>query len=85
MQRTQISLTEETRRLLDEEAVRTGRSLSSLIRAAVERTYGSDRDESADLAAIQAATGGWQDRDFDGEQYVESLRSGARLAEALDR
>jgi len=37
MQRTQISLTAEERQILDAEAARSGKSLSALIRDAVER------------------------------------------------
>ncbi|WP_206448469.1 ribbon-helix-helix domain-containing protein [Agrococcus sp. KRD186] len=82
MLRTQISLHPEERQLLDAEAARTGRSISALIRDAVTRTYGSLDDADADLRAIDAAFGGWSDRDEDGEQYVDRLRSGGRLAEA---
>lgn len=83
--RTQISLTVEERRLLDAEMARTGRSLSALIRDAVTKTYGSGRDADADLQAIDAAFGAWSDRDFDGEAYVEGLRSGHRLNDAAER
>ncbi|WP_091183631.1 ribbon-helix-helix protein, CopG family [Paramicrobacterium humi] len=85
MQRTQISLSEEERRLLDAEAARTGRSLSALIRDAVTLAYGSRRDTEAGLRAISEAFGAWSDRDFDGEEYVERLRSGSRLREASER
>jgi hypothetical protein len=79
MQRTQISLTSEDRRLLDEEALRTGRSISALIRDAVVRTYGSARSADSDLRALDDAFGAWRDHPVDGESYVESLRSGSRL------
>ncbi|MGB3909296.1 MAG: ribbon-helix-helix protein, CopG family [Pseudolysinimonas sp.] len=79
MQRTQISLTSEDRRILDAEAARTGRSLSALIREAVVRTYGSERSADDDLRALDAAFGGWRDHGLDGESYVEALRSGRRL------
>ncbi|GAA4841981.1 hypothetical protein GCM10023354_23930 [Garicola koreensis] len=82
MMRTQISLTVEERRLLDAEAVRSGRSISALIRDAVTRTYGSGRDAEADLQAIEAALGAWDGRGPEGAAYVERLRSGARLDEA---
>ncbi|MDT0203497.1 CopG family transcriptional regulator [Nocardioides sp. AE5] len=81
MLRTQISLTEEDRSLLDAESARTGRSISALIRDAVARTYGFQTDKEADLQAIDAALGAWHDREVDGAEYVESLRSGGRLAE----
>ena len=85
MQRTQISLSAEDRSLLDAEAARTGRSISALIREAVVRTYGKHSDTDEDLRAINAAFGAWDDRDLDGEAYVERLRSGRRLREAVER
>lgn len=82
MQRTQISLTDEDRRLLDAEAARTGRSIAALIRDAIAHTYGSRRDVDAQMEAIDVALGAWSERDVDGAAYVEALRSGARLGEA---
>ncbi|WP_022924332.1 ribbon-helix-helix protein, CopG family [Serinicoccus marinus] len=81
MQRTQISLTAEDRRLLDAAAARTGLSLSRLIRDAVNQTYGAGRDADDDIAAIASASGAWVGRDVDGAGYVETLRSGSRLRE----
>lgn len=83
--RTQISLTVEERRLLDAEAARTGRSISALIREAVARTYSSGRDVDADIRAIGAALGAWDERDLEGEAYVERLRSGGRWGETAAR
>lgn len=80
MQRTQISLTPEERRALDAEAARTGRSISSLIRSAVEQVYGVERSLGEDLAAMRLAFGSWRDHDADGEEWVERLRSGDRLS-----
>lgn len=85
MLRTQISLTIEDRRILDAEAARTGRSISALIREAVSRTYGARGDATADVRAIDAALGAWDEREIDGEAYVERLRSGSRLGEAVAR
>lgn len=81
MERTQISLSRDERHLLDVEMARTGRSMSALIRDAVVATYGERRDVAKDLAAIDYATGAWGDRDYDGFEWVESLRSGRRLRE----
>ncbi len=85
MQRTQISLGDEERRLLDAEAARTGQSLSALIRHAVTIVYAPERDADTDLQAIADATGAWAGRDFSGESYVESLRSGRRAGETITR
>lgn len=79
MQRTQISLTDEERRALDAATLRTGRSLSSLIRDAVEQVYGSERSAESDLAAMRRAFGSWKDHDLDGAAWVDQLRSGSRL------
>jgi hypothetical protein len=82
MLRTQISLTAEERRLLDAEAARTGRSISALIRDAVNAAYGTQQNATADRRAIQAALGAWQRRGVDGAAYVEQVRSGGRLHDA---
>ena len=81
MQRTQISLTERERRLLDHASRRTGRSMSAPVRDAASQTYGHGDDVDAGLAALRASAGAWADRtdDVDGEAYVEALRSGRRL------
>lgn len=57
MRRTQISLGDEERRLLDEESRRTGRSISALIRDAVTAVYGQERDADADIRRIDLAFG----------------------------
>ncbi|MFT4123825.1 MAG: CopG family transcriptional regulator [Microbacteriaceae bacterium] len=85
MLRTQISLTEEDRSILDAESARTGRSISALIRDAVTQTYGFRRDAKKDAQAIDAALGAWCDRDVDGAEYVEGVRSGDWLRETFSR
>jgi hypothetical protein len=81
MQRTQISLTADERRALDEEAARTGRSISALIRDAVEIVYGTKRSSDDDLASMRQAFGSWTGREADGASWVEDRRSARRLRE----
>ncbi len=80
MVRTQISLTEEGRALLDREALKTGRSISALIRDAVQLQYGETTSLAANLAALSEAAGSWADHEQDGESWVEELRPGHRLS-----
>ena len=82
MQRTQISLTLEERKVLDAESARSGKSLSALIRDAVERVYGSSRSSADDLDIMRQTFGVWSDRSEDGATMVERLRSGSRLTVA---
>ncbi len=81
MLRTQISLTEAERRALDKASARTGRSISALIRDAVDAFYGSEHSLEGDLDAMRAAFGSWASREIDGAEWVEGLRSGGRLAD----
>jgi predicted DNA-binding protein len=53
--RTQISLTDEQRRRLDERARREGRSLAALIREAVDRYLEAGPDQAEALAATFGA------------------------------
>lgn len=78
LKRTQISLSDDDRRVLDAVATRTGLSMSSLIRQAIHSTYGHVDDDDATRRAL-AATFGAVTSDISGEQLVDGIRSGRRL------
>ncbi|MGH7869239.1 MAG: hypothetical protein ACREP9_16790 [Candidatus Dormibacteraceae bacterium] len=71
--RTQVILTDELYSTLRNEADRTGLRLGELVRRALAKVYGRQRASSE---ALVASFGAWKDRDFDGESYVEQLRTG---------
>lgn len=77
MHRTQISLDDEDRRLLDAESRRTGRSMSALIRDAVREVY-APRDVEGQLQRLDDAAGSWPADTPDGADYVEAIRTGNR-------
>ena len=80
--RVQVTLTDEQYARLQDEAPRTGLSLASLVRRAIDKSYGDST--TGDLTeALRESFGAWKDRDFDGAEYVDRLRRG--MAQRLDR
>ena len=77
MHRTQITLTDAQYARLRDESARTHASLAELIRRALDRYYNelSDADRRR---LLDSAFGAWSEREEDGEQYVERIRSGTR-------
>jgi len=82
MLRTQISLTREERSALDAAAARTGRSVSALIRDAVDAIYVAERSSDDDVATMRRAFGSWRDRELDSASLIDRLRSGSRLQQS---
>ncbi|WEK61335.1 MAG: ribbon-helix-helix protein, CopG family [Candidatus Microbacterium colombiense] len=76
--RTQISLSDDDRRVLDAVSRRTGLSMSALIRQAIHATFGQGGQQEATRSAL-AATFGAVPGDVDGAELVHGLRSGRRL------
>lgn len=80
MMRTQISLTDADRGVLEAAHRRTGRSMSALIRDAIHATYGAPGSQTRTLAALEATFGAVSSA-ASGERLVDSIRSGSRLAD----
>jgi predicted DNA-binding protein len=78
LHRTQISLSDDDRRVLDAVSHRTGKSMSHLIRQAIHSTYGNAGQEDVARRAL-ASTFGAVQSETSGEELVESIRSGSRL------
>jgi hypothetical protein len=87
MRRTQIYLSEAQGRLLEERSRVTGRTVSDLIREAIDDVYagrrGMSRAERMRLAKKTA--GAWKDFSETGAAYVERVRGGRRLGRLLGR
>lgn len=78
--RTQISLSDDDRKVLEAVRRRTGLSMSALIRDAIRSAYGSAGSTDSIRAALDS-TFGIVSNDRSGEDIVESIRSGRRLTE----
>jgi hypothetical protein len=78
MPRTQMTITDEQYARLQTLSEETGLSMSELVRQALDRTYAGRGVE-----AIEASFGAWKNRRFDGEGYVDRMRTG--LAQRLTK
>jgi hypothetical protein len=83
MHRTQITLTDGQYERLRRESDSSGLSMAEIVRRKLDAAEGR---ESVDQRrrSLRASAGAWRDRDFDGEQYVEQIRSQG-LGERLDQ
>ena len=79
--RTQIYLDDRQRRKLHRIAKRTRRTVSELIREAIDARYGAAPKEDFLQALNAGAFGVWKDRRDLGstDDYVRSLRRGSRV------
>lgn len=82
MRRTQIYLTDEQGRLLEERSRARGRTISQLIRDAIDDAYAPGRPMSrAERVRLARRTAGaWTEFAESGAQYVERIRGARRLA-----
>ncbi|HYT81912.1 MAG TPA: CopG family transcriptional regulator [Gemmatimonadales bacterium] len=81
MHRTQLYLDSATHARLKAAAKRRGRTLSELVREALELVYGSTHTQER-LATLRGIAGLWRDRDDLGDTaaYVRRLRRDTRKA-----
>lgn len=81
MRRTQIYLDDGQRRKLDRVAKRSHRTVSELIREAIDARYGTAPQEDFLAALIAGAFGVWKGRSDLGstDKYVRTLRRGSRV------
>mgnify|MGYP000551254857 CR=1 FL=1 len=82
MHRTQIYLSDDELRLLDQAERTTGASRSELIRRAVHETFGRSSGEER-LAALRRGKGLWSRRQETGSQFVDARRGD--LGDRLER
>ena len=82
MKRTQIYLTEEQGSLLEGRSKATGRTVSDLIRAAIDSVYSRRRvlSRAERVRVARRTVGSWRDFPESGAAYVDRVRGSRRLA-----
>jgi Ribbon-helix-helix protein, copG family len=73
--RTQITLEDEQYERLRAESRRSGLGLAELVRRALDQAYGTTTSDEV-RRSLDASFGAWDDRDYDGAEYVDRLRGG---------
>jgi len=74
MKRTQIYLSDVESGTLKRRSRESGRTVSDLIREAIDLVY--LRNPREVLKVLEATAGAWSGRTFDGASYVDSVRPG---------
>lgn len=87
MRRTQIYLTEEQGRVLEGRSRATGRTISELIRDAIDTTYTRGRvmSQAERIRVARRTAGTWTEFAETGAEYVERIRGRRRLARLHSR
>ena len=82
VRRTQIYLTPEQGRLLEGRSRATGRTISQLIRDAIDAAYSGRRhiSRAEQVRLARKTAGAWTDCAETGAEYVERIRGAGRLA-----
>ena len=82
MRRTQIYLSEEQGTLLRHRSRASGRTISELIRAAIDATYSRRQamSRSEKVLVARRTAGSWKDFPETGATYVERMRGARRLS-----
>ncbi|GAB6072403.1 hypothetical protein JCM14244_07800 [Venenivibrio stagnispumantis] len=76
MKRTQIYLDEEIYKYLKEESLKTGKTISELIREKLRKEI--DQNKETLLKAIKEVAGIWSYQTDDVENFLRNLRKGER-------
>lgn len=86
MRRTQIYLTDEQGVLLERRSRATGRTISDLIREAIDAAYvrGRQASRGARERLARSTAGAWAQFPETGSEYVERVRGAGRLAKLHD-
>ena len=78
MKRTQIYLNDDLYFEIKKRSKKSKKSISEIIRKTLRESLMPDRKEEM-LSSINEAFGLWKDKEFNTEEYIRSIRKGARL------